>query len=144
MLIQARRRLEMENARATSQIEFIRADILSWSPRPKEFDLIATNFFLDCFTENQLEQIICRLAAAAAPAANWLLADFQIASAGLRRLRSRVILWAMYVFFRTTTRLPANHLAPPDAFLKRAGFALRHRLESDWGLLHSDWWQGAG
>jgi len=142
MLIQARRRLETENAREKAQVEFIRADVLNWSPRAKEFDLIATNFFLDCFAENQLEQIICRLAAAAAPAANWLLADFQIASSGLRRTRSRLILWIMYAFFRAVTRLPASHLAPPDAFLKRAEFVLRHRLESDWGLLHADWWQG--
>jgi ubiquinone/menaquinone biosynthesis C-methylase UbiE len=143
MLAQARRQLAAQKAGAT-RVEFIHADILDWSPSAKAFDLIATNFFLDCFRAEQLERIICRLAAAAAPGSSWLLADFQIPSGGLKRIRSRLILWAMYAFFRTTTRLPANRLTPPDSFLNREGFLLHRRVEAEWGLLRSDWWQGPG
>jgi len=39
------------------------------------------------------------------------------------------------------TRLPAKQLTPPDPFLERAGFTLHRRNESEWGLLHSDWWK---
>jgi SAM-dependent methyltransferase len=143
MLAQARRQLTAQKAGAT-HVEFIHADVLNWSPPAKAFDLIATNFFLDCFRGDQLERIICRLAAAAAPGASWLLGDFQIPSAGLKRIRSGLILWAMYAFFRTTTRLPANRLTPPDSFLRREGFVLHRRVEAEWGLLHSDWWRGPG
>jgi hypothetical protein len=140
MLEQARRRVACLGAPA-GPVEFIQADVLEWSPPAGAFDLIITNFFLDCFREDQLEQIIGRFAAAAAPGANWLLADFQTASAGLKRVRSRLILWAMYAFFRTATRLPANKLTAPDSFLKRFGFTLHRRVEAEWGLLHSDWWR---
>jgi ubiquinone/menaquinone biosynthesis C-methylase UbiE len=133
MLVQARK-LD------APQVEFIHADILNWSPSGKSFDLIATNFFLDCFRPEQLEHVIAQVAAAATPRANWLLADFQTPPAGLRRIRSRLILWAMYAFFRVLTRLPASKLTAPDAALGRAGFRLHRRIEAEWGLLHSDWW----
>ena len=135
MLTQARRHCVDAN-----HVEFIRADALSWQPPSGAYDLIITNFFLDCFRADQLERIIPGLAAAATPQANWLLADFQTPPAGLRRIRSRLILWTMYAFFRALTRLPAQNLTPPDSYLGRAGFMLRRRTESEWGLLRSDWW----
>jgi hypothetical protein len=102
--------------------------------------VIITNFFFDCFRADQLENLIPRLAAAATFDADWLIADFQIATGGWQRLRSQLILWSMYVFFRTVTRLPAGKLTPPDAFLKHAGFSRHERTESEWGLLPSDCW----
>lgn len=143
MLEQARRRLAGQGAPA-ARVEFIQADVVNWSPPVKAFDLLATNFFLDCFREEQLEQIIGRLARAATPGANWLVADFQVPAGGLKRMRSRLILWVMYSFFRTMTRLPANKLTAPDSYLKRAGFILDRRVETEWGLLHSDWWRESG
>lgn len=140
MLTLARERLEEQGADC-ARIDFVHADALAWTPPKRRFDLIVTHFFLDCFTREQLETLIAKLACAAVPQAKWLLADFQSAAAGLRRQRSRLILWAMYRFFRVVTRLPAAALTPPDDFLRRQGFQLREREVRDWGLLHSDWWQ---
>jgi ubiquinone/menaquinone biosynthesis C-methylase UbiE len=140
MLDQARRHLTRANLTA-DRVEFIHADVLRWSPPAASSDLIVTNFFLDCFRAEQVEQIVARLATAATPEANWLLADFQIPRAGWKRLRSRLIIGSLYTFFRVMTRLPARKLTPPDPFLERAGFTLHRRAESEWGLLHSDWWK---
>lgn len=139
MLVQARRQL-IRHDFGGDRVEFIQADALSWTPSGQSYDLIVTNFFLDCFRADQLEQLISRLTATTTPDANWLIADFQAAPAGLKRLRSQLILWTMYVFFRTVTRLPAKKLTAPDEFLEQAGFTLHRRTESEWGLLHSDWW----
>lgn len=140
MLDQARRNLARHNL-TIDRVEFIHTDVLRWAPPAARSDLIATNFFLDCFRAEQVEQIISRLATAATPEANWLLADFQIPRAGWKRLRSRLIIGSLYTFFRVMTRLPAKTLTPPDSFLERAGFTLHRRVESEWGLLHSDWWK---
>ena len=140
MLAQARRQLTRHSLEA-SRVEFIHADVLNWPPTGKTYDLIVTNFFLDCFRADQLEQIISRLAAATTQDAHWLIADFQTPPAGLKRIRSQLILWTMYAFFRTMTRLPAHKLTTPDSFLERTGFNLLRRAESEWGLLHSDWWR---
>lgn len=127
-------------AEANRNIEFIHADALNWMPQ-NQFDLIATHFFLDCFTPAQLKILIPKISRAAAPNAVWLIADFQAPNAGLQRIRARLILWAMYLFFRIVTRLPARELTAPDAFLKRNGFFLRERRVSEWGLLKSDFWE---
>lgn len=139
MLTQARRQLLRHNLE-TARVEFIHADVLDWMPGDGNYDLVSTNFFLDCFRAEQLEQIISRLATAMSPDANWLIADFQNAATGWKRLRSRIILWSMYRFFRVATGLPAKQLVAPDPFLERAGFQLHQRTESEWHLLHSDWW----
>ena len=140
MLTHARRRLECHNLN-TDNVEFVHADVLNWTSPDDTYDLIVTNFFLDCFRAEQLEQIIPRLAATTMLDANWLIADFQIPPAGLKRIRSRLVLWTMYAFFRTMTRIPARKLTAPDSFLKRADFTLHRRSESEWALLRSDWWQ---
>jgi hypothetical protein len=139
MLEAARRRVAGQGSR--ERIKFICADALTWTPPETGFDLIVTNFFLDCFRSEQLELLIGKFAGAAAPGATWLLADFQSAPTGLSQVRSQAILWLMYRFFRVATRLPAARLVSPDIFLERNGFTLRERVASEWGLLHSDWWQ---
>lgn len=143
MLKQARRQLEKRGLNS-AKVKFVCADILDWNPSGESFDLIATHFFLDCFRPDQLEMLVPKLAAAATPDARWLLADFQTAASGWKRLRSQLILWSMYVFFRAVARLPAGKLTPPDVFLERAGFSLDCRAESEWGLLHSDYWMRSG
>lgn len=140
MLQLARRRLETGGL-GECQVEFVHADILEWKPRVQTFDLIVTNFFLDCFRADQLEQIVFQVTAAATLDANWLIADFQPPGRGLKRLRARLIIRTMYIFFKVITRLPANRLTAPDAFLERAGFTRHRRIETEWGLLRSDWWQ---
>lgn len=140
MLAAARARLAGQGD-VSERTDFICADALAWTPPEIRFDLIVTHFFLDCFRREQLECLIEKIARSAASRANWLVGDFQCAEAGLRRYRSRLILWTMYRFFRVVTRLPAKSLTPPDDFLEKHGFALRERVVREWGLLHSDWWQ---
>jgi ubiquinone/menaquinone biosynthesis C-methylase UbiE len=122
-------------------IEFLRTDVLQWSPLMKVFDLVVTHFFLDCFRKEQLQQIVDRIAFAALPNASWLLADFQTPIARLQRWRAKLILNAMYLFFRVAARLPARSLTSPDPYLTSNEFLLRERRVSEWGLLHSDLWQ---
>lgn len=123
------------------RVEFVRADLLEWQARLGQFDLIVTNFFLDCFLPNELATVIGKLGALAAANADWLLADFEIAPAGPARWRCRLIVASLYRFFGMVTGLKADALVPPDGDLALAGFT-RHRREShEWGLLKSEWWR---
>jgi ubiquinone/menaquinone biosynthesis C-methylase UbiE len=140
MLALANERIERFGLDANG-IEFLRADVLKWSPMNKSFDLVVTHFFLDCFRAEQLQQIVDRIAFAARPNASWLLADFQMAPVGLQRLRAKLILTVMYLFFRIVTRLPARRLTSPDPYLISNEFFLRERRVSEWGLLRSDLWR---
>jgi SAM-dependent methyltransferase len=122
MLALARRQLARHHLNA-SRVVFTHADILNWLPSSKTYDLIA------------------RIVDLSASDANWLIVDFQIPPSGWRCIRSRLIIWMLYVFFRMTTRLAARELTKPDSLLEKAGFTLRRRIESEWALLHSEWWQ---
>lgn len=124
-----------------SNVSFVRADIFQWEGPRGKFDLVVTNFFLDCFTSEQIETVVTKLAGAATPKATWLLSDFWQPSAGWKGWRARWILGSMYFFFRFATKLPANRLTPPDAFLRQTGFELIERKYYDWELLHADCWR---
>ncbi len=126
-----------------SAIEFVHADALDWKPPAACFDLLVSNFFLDCFTADQLGVLVPGLSAAATSDARWLLADFCEPPSGFAKWRARWILRAMYFFFRRVTRLSARSLTPPDALLRRSGFTLCERRLSEWGLLHCDVWRRA-
>jgi ubiquinone/menaquinone biosynthesis C-methylase UbiE len=141
MLEQSRRQIERQTVDFRN-VGFMRADVLEgkniWTAEP--YDLVVTNFFLDCFRPEQIENIISKISSAMTAEANWLLADFQMAGEGFKKLRSKMILWLMYRFFRAATRLPARQWTSPDVFMERAGFELHRRVEREWALLHADWW----
>lgn len=140
MLAEARKRLRRVDLQLT-RVQFVHTDILDWIPGAADYDLVVANFFLDCFPAEQLERIISKIALATKPEANWLIADFQTSATGWKGIRSRMILWSLYRFFRVTTRLPAKELTTPDPYLQQVGFRLQRRIQADWNLLHSDWWQ---
>ena len=140
MITQARRRLQHEQF-ASARVQFEQMDALDWPPPAERFDLVATNFFLDCFSAEQLQTLVPRRAAATTAEALWLLTDFRLPERGWRRWRAGVILAALYAGFKLATALSANWLTPPDPLLRRAGFRLVQRRLANFGLAHSDVWQ---
>ncbi len=124
-----------------ARVEFVCTDIFDWHPGTQGFDLISSNFFLDCFRADQLDVLIPQLSSLAATDARWLITDFSSPAHGLARLRAQVILWSMYRFFRIMTRLPATRLADYTGPLQQQGFKLKARETFDWGLLRADCWQ---
>lgn len=139
------RMLEIAARKTTSaRVEFVLADLLVWEAPTEKFDLIVTNFFLDCFPPDELAAVVAKLGKLATPDANWLLADFQVAAGTVARLRCRIILAILYAFFRVVCGLKARALVPPDLEMSKAGFVLHRRVTHDWGLLESEWWRRDG
>lgn len=134
--------LQLARARIapTARVDFIEADILSWTPPDATFDGLVTHFVLDCFRPEELAAVVDKLAAAAMPDACWLVSDFRVPAAGPARWLARGVLRFLYAFFRRIAAVPADHLTPPDEYLRRADFALHERKLFRLGLLHSDMW----
>jgi SAM-dependent methyltransferase len=139
MLEMARKRLYRHGLDPLT-VGFVCADALQWPLPKRSFDLIVTNFFLDCFAAEDLRLLIPALAEAAVPQATWWLSDFRVPAGRFLRWRALLIHRLMYGFFRIATRLRAARLTAPDQLLRASGFALRERRVSEWGLLHSDCW----
>ncbi len=134
--------LKIAQAKVTSaQVEFIHIDLLKWTEPTYKFDLIVTNFFLDCFSKDELVAVITHLSELATPTAEWLIADFEIATTRFARLRCQIIIALLYRFFRRVCGLRARALISPNPELQRVGFMLHRRVTYDWGLLKSEWWR---
>jgi hypothetical protein len=122
------------------RVRFVAADART-DPLPDAgYDLIVTNFFLDCFRPAELAVVVGRAADAGAPGAMWIDGDFRLPATGWARPAARVALAAMYAFFRLTTRLPTGRLTDPAPLLVERGF--RQEAETAWlkGFLSSRLW----
>ena len=138
MLVQARRRWQSAGGR--QDVVYERADLREWRPHGVGYDLVVTNFFLDCFNADELAGVITNISAAASPRGRWLLADFSVPPSGWRRVRARAVLALAYGYFRLTTGISARHITAPDGLLGAEGFALKRRAWFNHGLLHADLW----
>jgi ubiquinone/menaquinone biosynthesis C-methylase UbiE len=123
-----------------NRVRFFETDILSWTPS-ESYDLLVTNFVLDCFPQNELELIVRKLAGIATPGAYWFLADFCVPKTFFARMHAKVWLATLYCFFRTTTGIHAKWLIDPTPELRANGFVCLKRSEWRLGLVKSELWQ---
>ncbi|HZZ18130.1 MAG TPA: class I SAM-dependent methyltransferase [Opitutaceae bacterium] len=129
-------------AGASDRVKFEYADIFEFSPGRK-FDAVATFFFLDCFTPEQVSQIVSRTSAALKPGAVWLFSDFVIPAKGFPRFRARFWLKCLYTFFRWETGLPITTLPPSEEILVGSGWFRTAYLDRQGGMLRSAVFQRA-
>ncbi len=125
---------------AAGRMRFTVGDVRT-APLPTAgYDLVVTNFLLDCFPPDQLAGVVDKLAAAAGPGAAWLVGDFAVPPGRWRGRAGRLALAVMYAFFRLTARLPAAALADPTPLLSARGFV--PAAEANWlgGFLVSRVW----
>jgi ubiquinone/menaquinone biosynthesis C-methylase UbiE len=141
MLQLARERIAEQFGDGAGRVRFQHQNIISWSPPEREYDLVVTDFVLDCFSASALNDIIKKLARAATDDATWLLADFCVPRQGMPRLCARVWLAAMYLFFRIAARIQATELTDPTPFMQSHGFVLARQLLFRTGLLKSEIWR---
>jgi SAM-dependent methyltransferase len=141
MLRLAQDRVNRELPGHVDRIRFIPHDITSWSPSEHQFDLIVTHFFLDCFPENRVAEIVAQLSSAATANATWLLADFRIPAGRFARRRAGLWLTTMYRFFQFTAGIEGRDLVDPSPFLRMAGFALASQHFFRRGMVKSESWR---
>ena len=74
-----------------SRLTFVQATLPAWRPPAGAYDAIVTNFFLDCFSADELRAVVTVLAGAATPAARWVVSDFTVPLRGPARWRARAV-----------------------------------------------------
>ena len=119
MLDRAARRLRPEDR---ARVTLRQADALTAAFPAGTYDAVTTLFFLDCFSDVQVRSFISHLRPALTANALWLHADFTLPTHGYHRLRARVLLALMLMFFRWQTGLQVRALPPSEALLADAGF----------------------
>ena len=136
------RMLELARARVGDHaVQYLHADLRAAAFPPARYDLIVTHFFLDCFAEKTLRQVVQKLSAAATSDATWLIADFHEPARGWRRLFGRFLLATMYRFFRVAAGIEARRLVDYTSLLAENNFRLAHETVSPNEMIRSQVWQ---
>jgi SAM-dependent methyltransferase len=124
----------------TTHVDFHCADIRTVAS-PRRYNLIATHFFLDCFGEGEIEEVVEKIAGCAADDATWLVSEFQIPASGLLRPAGAIVVGALYAVFGLLTGLRARRLPDYRAALVACGFSCAAEVSSCGGLLTSQLWR---
>ena len=137
----AEQRVAGMGRRFRERVRFRVRDVWEFEPRTDGYDLIVTNFFLDCFSEKELTAIVARLGSWGTRDSRWIVSDFREAEGPISRLWTWAVIRALYVAFRVATGLPVTRLPNYGAALAREGYLLRCEERALAGLLHSSLWE---
>ena len=94
---------------------------------PEErFSVIITNFVLDMYEGEALDDLIQTLAARLEPNGRWLFTDFRLSSQKRHRGWQRWMAQAMYGFFHLTAGITRQSLPPYHQHFARHNFRMTH------------------
>jgi ubiquinone/menaquinone biosynthesis C-methylase UbiE len=142
MLALAQRRVAKMGRTLSERVRFFAGDVREFQPRAGGYDLIATHFFLDCFSEAEVAEVIARLAGWGAPGAQWMVSEFREAEeTSLGRVWTRAVIRGLYAAFRCTTGLRVIRLPNYAAALVKEGYCLRDETKKLAGLLQASLWE---
>src|ERR1700722_10297912 len=69
-----------------SRVHFCCGDVMEFVPPYRNYDLIATHFFLDCFASQDVSRLIARMNQWTHARAKWLVSEFHYAESAFGRL----------------------------------------------------------
>lgn len=121
------------------QTLFIHSMISDWDT-DERFDLIVTNFLLDCLSAAEVEEIVKKLAYTTTSGAEWWIAEFDVPDSIFGKWRSRLIIKLLYGFFEWVAGVKAKNIHSPAEALHKEGFILAARQTFSWGLLKGERW----
>ena len=122
------------------RFDYVCAEIGTFAP-PEPADLIATHFFLDCFSTDQVRPVVERLANWAKPRSRWIVSEFAQPPSSFARLWTGAVIRSLYAAFRVTTGLRVTDLPDYRRALRREGFRLLRQEHALDGLLVSELWE---
>jgi SAM-dependent methyltransferase len=126
------------------RVTFVHADARTLDLPPGAHDAVVTQFFLDCFTARDVTSLVERIGQATDRDSLWIYTDFAIPERGIRRVVARVVIAALYWFFRWRTGLTAGELPPAEQVIGNAGFRPIDEATFAAGLIRSVVFRKAG
>jgi SAM-dependent methyltransferase len=140
MIARARKRLARTGLDQPGRVHFSCADARSWQATGREYDLIVTHFFLDCFGPAEAARLVAKVGGWACPGAVWLLGEFNLPPGGPARWRARLWVSLLYLIFRAVTGITARRLPEFKPMLVEGGFRLKAERQTEAGMLVSQLW----
>ena len=95
------------------------------------YDLLVTAFFLDCFSQKQIDVLLPGLLGAVRPGGQFYFVDFIEPTKGYRRVRAQILLAIMHLFFRWQTGLRNTRLVDVPSQIDQLGWQFsKHQSHS--------------
>jgi SAM-dependent methyltransferase len=116
------------------------ADARMWEPPAAHYDLIATHFFLDCLTTEEVAVLASRIRSRVKPTSLWLVSEFAVPNGRFGRFVARPLIAVLYGAFGLLTGLKVRHLPDHRNALIAAHFLLLRERRSLGGLLVAELW----
>lgn len=127
---------------AENRITFLHADLTEPNSIPiTHCDVVATHFFLDCFSLVELPLVIDTLATATPQARHWLVSEFQLPKGKLSGWVGSLLVGFLQRFFHMIAGTSATALPEYGPLLEAHGYHLRDRKMLLRGLLVSEHWE---
>lgn len=141
----SRNMIGLANARITSlrnssKVIFINSDVFDWDFPKCKYDLVVTNFFLDCFAYSELINLIEKVSLSLKPEGKLIYGDFNVPNSLFKKTLTSLLLFGMYLFFRIFTQISANSLHDPTSLLIEKKFILKNEKYYLWSFLKSQLW----
>lgn len=139
MLAALRKRVRGDSG-ADSRLHTIRTDLRRFSPPRQGYDLVASHFFLDCLTEEDVSALVGRLLPRLTEDARWLVSEFSLPEIGWRRVGARMLIRSLYFAFSVMTRLGVHRMPDYSKIFREHGFDRSEHAVYLGGLLVSEVW----
>lgn len=117
------------------------ADARTYRPPHGDYDLIATHFFLDCLTSEEVKRLAVRLRNHVRTDATWVISEFAVPSGWYGRTIAQPLITALYCAFDWLTGLQVRRLPNHRIALAQAGWSLEREEKHLHGLLVSELWR---
>lgn len=123
-----------------TQIVFIHTNVFDWDFPKNKYDLVVTNFFLDCFTFKELVNLTNKISLSLKIEGKLIYGDFNVPKSFFIKILTLPILGGMYLFFKFITGITANKLIDPSLLLIDNGFTLKNEKYQLGCFLKSQLW----
>jgi ubiquinone/menaquinone biosynthesis C-methylase UbiE len=131
--------LKLLQRRSGERVRVVNGSALDVRTEPGT-DLVVTHFFLDCFTQAEVDGLVRSLASQLAPGALWVVSDFGSPRARWLRPFAAAYVRSLYLAFRILTGLRVTRLPDPQRALQSAGFTRLTQKELLMGLIYTELW----
>ncbi len=125
---------------AADRLEMTCADATEDLPEG-HFDLVCTHFFLDCFSQADMEALVARVQEHV-PQGRWVISEFAVPG-GAMRWPAFLLVRSLYFVFGLLTGLTTRELPVYAPVLRANGFVLMQSRQRLGGLLRAELWQRA-
>ncbi|QDT04588.1 ubiquinone/menaquinone biosynthesis methyltransferase [Rubripirellula lacrimiformis] len=142
MLEHQQRRIQ--DVGATDRVRFVHQDARDFPCREASVDLLVMAFFLDCFTESDIDEFLPNWIRTVRPGGHVYVAEFAVPGSGWHAVRAKLMLAAMHCFFRWTTDFQNRRLVDLDCKLESQSLRKSKCRTRNKGLIQTQIWQRAG